>query len=269
MTDKIRTPAGFGAAMPSPARMYDYYLGGNDHLAVDREAAEKVLIGAPEIRRMARENRAFLGRVVRFLAHEGVRQFIDIGTGLPTQGNVHEVAQEIVPDARVAYVDHDPGVLAHGRAVLGGTENVLFCQEDLRWPEDILGRSDLRELIDLDAPVAVLFLMALLFVPASDDPLGIVSRYREALAPGSYLAVSNPVEDLRPSSLSHAQSVYQDTKAASGGGLCTREQVACYFGDFEMVEPGLVSILDWRPDTAAPADNPDEVWLIGGVARAP
>lgn len=267
MTDEIRTPAGFGVSTPSPARMYDYYLGGKDHFAVDRDAAEKVLAGAPEIRRMARENRAFLGRVVRFLAHEGIRQFIDIGTGLPTQRNVHEIAQEIAPDARVAYVDNDPVVLAHGRALLGDTENALIFQADLRWPDDILGRPDLRELIDLDAPVALLFLMVLLFVPAGDDPLGIVTRYREALAPGSYLIISNPVEDLRPDNVSHVEKVYQEAKAAPGGGLRTREEVAAYFGDFELVEPGLASILDWRPDTSGPADNPNDVWLVGGVGR--
>jgi hypothetical protein len=250
--------------------MYDYYLGGKDNFACDREAAERVLAGAPQVRRIATANRAFLGRAVRFLARSGIRQFIDLGAGLPTQRNVHDVAQEIIPDARVAYVDNDPIVLTHGRALLGGAGNTSVIQADLRHPDDVLGHPELRGLIDLAQPVGLLFFSVLHFVPAAEDPQAIVARYRDAVTPGSYLALSSAVDDLfQRRAREQVEQVYVQSKAASGGGLTARNDVLAYFGDFELVSPGLVSIVDWRPDEPAPVSRPEEIWLGGGVARKP
>src|SRR6266498_1582061 len=174
-----------------PARMYDYYLGGKDNFPADREAADQALAASPAVRDMARQNRAFLQRVVRFLARDaGIRQFIDIGAGLPTQGNVHEIAQAITPDARVVYVDNDPIVVVHSDALLAG-HNTTAIKADLREPNVILEHPEVREVIDLDQPVAVLLVAVLHFLQDADDPVGVVARLRDAMAAGSYLAISH------------------------------------------------------------------------------
>jgi S-adenosyl methyltransferase len=180
-------PTGVDASMPNFARVYDYLLGGKDNFPVDRATAEQALAVAPELRVMARENRAFLQRAVRFLVAEaGICQLLDIGTGLPTQGSVHEVAQQVAPDARVVYVDADPVVIAHSRAMLASSDKAAIIQADLRRPEELLDHPELRALIDLGEPVAVLLVAILHGVTDAEDPVGVVTRLRDAMAPGSY-----------------------------------------------------------------------------------
>jgi hypothetical protein len=208
-----RAPEGFEASTPNVARMYDYYLGGKDNFPADRQAAERVLAIVPEVRAAVRANRAFVGRAVRFLAAAGVRQFLDVGSGLPTRRNVHEVAHELAPDARVVYVDDDPVVVVHGRALLACTDTVAVVQGDLRRPEEVLGHPEVRALIDLDEPVAVLLTLVLHFVTDAEDPVGIVRRLRDAMAPGSYLVVSHGTGDPRPGTAPRVAAVYQQASA--------------------------------------------------------
>ena len=177
--------------VPNPARIYDYFLGGKDNFPADREVAEQVVAIAPVARDIVEDNRAFLRRAVRLLAGEaGIRQFIDLGSGLPTQGNVHEIAQAAVPDARVVYVDNDAMVVTHSRALLAG-DNTAAIEADLRDPDSVMGHPEVRELIDFDQPIALLLMAILHFVPDDEDPYGIVARFRDALPAGSYLALSH------------------------------------------------------------------------------
>ena len=177
--------------VPNPARIYDYLLGGKDNFPADRQVAEQLLAIAPVARDVVEDNRAFLRRAVRVLTREaGIRQFIDLGSGLPTQGNVHEIAQAIAPDARVVYVDNDAMVVTHSRALLAGN-NTVAIQADLREPDRILGHPEVRELIDFHQPIALLLMAILHFIPDDEDPLGIVARFRDALPTGSYLAISH------------------------------------------------------------------------------
>jgi len=267
-TTKINT------SVPNPARIYDYLLGGKDNYPADREVADQVVAIAPVARDVVQDNRAFLRRVVRFLTREaGIRQFIDLGSGLPTQGNVHEIAQAIAPEARVVYVDNDAMVVTHSRALLAG-DNTLAVQADLREPGATLGHPEVRELIDFDQPIALLLVAILHFLPDDQDPLGIVARFREALPAGSYLAISHGTRDVpaRPDMSAEAMSemgarverLYQQTTAS----IVTRSraQVERFFDGFELVDPGLVEIQRWRPD--------DERSLLpggfyGGVGRKP
>jgi SAM-dependent methyltransferase len=256
-------------SVPNPARIYDYFLGGKDNYPADREVAEQVLTIAP----VARDNRAYLRRVVRFLAGEaGIRQFIDLGSGLPTQGNVHEVAQAIAPDARVVYVDNDPMVVTHARALLAGN-NTLAIEGDLRKPDEIVGHPDVRELIDFDQPLALLLMAILHFIPDDQEPLAIMARFRDALPPGSYLAISHGTRDIPARTDMSAEAMaemgtrveelYQETTAFIV--TRTREQVARFFDGYELVDPGLVEIQRWRPEE--PSLLPGGFY--GGVGRKP
>ena len=250
--------------VPNPARMYDYYLGGKDNFPADREAADQALAIAPPTRDMARENRAFLRRVVRFLAGEvGIRQFLDVGAGLPTQGNVHEVAQAIAPDARVLYADNDPVVVAHARALLADA-NTAAIQADLRDPGAILGHPEVQALIDFRKPVAILLLAVLHFVKDAEDPAGIVARLRDAVPAGSYLAISHATAETpnpQPDVAAKVVSVYQRSTASLV--LRTRAELEPFFEGFDLVDPGLVQVQEWRPD--APSDAPGGIY--GGVGR--
>jgi hypothetical protein len=249
-TTKINT------SVPNPARIYDYLLGGKDNYPADREVAEQVVAVAPVTREVVRDNRAFLRRAVTFLAEEaGVRQFIDLGSGLPTHGNVHEIAQAVAPDARVVYVDNDPMVVTHSRALLAD-DNTITVQADLREPDAIVDHPEVRKLIDLDRPVALLLLAILHFVPDDQDPHGIVARFRDALPAGSYLALSHstrdvPVRpDMTPAEMAEmgakVQRLYQMTTTPIVPR--TRAQVERFFDGFDLVDPGLVEIQRWRPD---------------------
>ena len=239
--------AGLDTSVAHPARVYDYWLGGKDNFAADREAAERVLAVAPGLRYRVRANRAFLGRATRYLAAEaGLRQFLDIGTGIPAAGNTHEVAQRVAPDARVVYVDNDPIVLLHAQALLRSTPEGAtdYLQADLRDPGTILDRA--AALLDFGQPVAVMLLGVLHLIQDDEDPWGIVARLMAAMPPGSYLTISHPAIDIHQSQ-ANAQRVYNE-RVATPQTLRTREQVARFFAGLELVDPGLVQVHQWRPD---------------------
>ncbi|GAA3923001.1 SAM-dependent methyltransferase [Actinomadura viridis] len=256
---------GIDEGVPNVARIYDYLLGGKDHYAADRAAAERLLEAAPETALTVRENRAFLRRAVTRLARAGIRQFVDIGAGLPTQANVHEVARRVAPDARVVYADIDPVVVAHGRALLASAPGVTVVEGDVREPERILADPAARELIDPAEPVAVLLLAVLHFVTDKEDPAGIVARLHAAMAPGSVLVISHVTsEGNRPEAAGTARSVYDRSTASIA--LRTREEIAALAGDFTWEEPGLVYAPEWRPDERREVD-PAATFLFAGIAR--
>ncbi|MBC6460805.1 SAM-dependent methyltransferase [Actinomadura sp. HBU206391] len=260
-------PPGIDTASPSIARMYDYYLGGKDNYAVDRAAADKLLAVAPEIAEISRRNRAFLGRAVRFLAEQGIRQFVDIGTGLPTQNNVHQVARTHAPDARVAYVDNDPIVLAHARALLADNAETIVAEADLLDPDSVLANPVIRRHIDFDRPVAILLIAILHFFADDDRPYEIVARLRDAIPAGSYLALSHVVSEDHPEAIDAAQDVYRSFLKRSGDARRTRADVLEFFDGFELVDPGLVYVSRWRPDETDDVPEADDAWIVGGVAR--
>lgn len=251
-----------------PARMYDYYLGGKDNYEVDRETAERFLQVLPEGRAMARANRAFLGRVVRMLAAQGIRQFLDIGTGIPGPGNTNEVAHEVAPDARIVYVDNDPIVITHARALLAHPDAGLttVVHADLREPASILENPDVQRVLDFDQPVAVLMVAVLNFIRDTEDPEGIVDRIKSVLAPGSYLAITQPTADFDAERANAAAAKYKQASAPLV--LRTRAQMDKFFTGFDYVEPGLVQISSWRPDGPPPEDA-ERIWIYGGVGRKP
>jgi O-methyltransferase involved in polyketide biosynthesis len=263
-----RAPVAIDTSVPSVARIYDYFLGGKDNFACDRELAGQLLRAAPEARSMARDNRAFLGRVVRYLTGQGIRQFVDLGTGLPTQHNVHEVAQEIDPDTRVAYVDNDPVVLVHARALLADNPHTTVIDADVRKPEQLLADPALRRLIDFAEPVAILLVGILYFFPEEDRPFDVVAALRDAIAPGSYLALSHIVSDDRPDEISQAQELYRSFLKRAGDARRTRAQVRSFFDGLDLVDPGLVYARQWRPDPGSAVDTGGTGgWMLGGVAR--
>jgi hypothetical protein len=259
--------AGLDTSVAHPARVYDYWLGGKDNFAADREAAERVLAAAPGLRYRVRANRAFLGRATRYLAAEaGIRQFLDIGTGIPAASNTHEVAQRAAPDARVVYVDNDPIVLLHAQALLRSTPEGAtdYLQADLRDPGTILDRA--ATLLDFGRPVAVMLLGVLHLVQDAQDPWGIVAGLMAAMPAGSYLTISHPAIDIHHSQ-ANAQRVYNE-RVATPQTLRTREQVARFFTGLDLVEPGLVQVHQWRP---GPNDFAPEgtVSAHGAVGRKP
>lgn len=252
-----------------PARMYDYLLGGKNHFAVDRETAEQVLRSWGTVRTSARENRAFLGRAVRYLVREaGIRQFLDIGTGLPTANNVHEVAQAIAPECRVVYVDNDPIVLSHARALLasGPQGRTAYLQTDLRNPEQILADPVTSQTLDVTRPVALMLVAVLHFVPDDDDPARIVSTLMDALPSGSYLVASHVTAEHNPSGLAGAGRAYQ--RAGLTGKLRTADEFTdVAFRGLEMVDPGVVLVSEWRRQAAGVPPLASEVNSYCGVAR--
>jgi S-adenosyl methyltransferase len=229
---------------PSVARMYDFFLGGEDHFAVDRLAAEEVSRALPGVAGVARSNREFLRRAVRFAAERGVDQFLDLGAGLPTQGNVHEIARSVHPGARVVYVDHDPVVTSHARALLTGDGNAAVVDADLRDPGAVLSDPRVRELIEFDRPVCVLFVAVLHFLPDEEDPAGVVRRYRDAVPMGSHLVLSHAaLEEQRNREVGDAY------RSASAPFVArTRAQVTAFLDGLEIVGPGVVRLHEWRPD---------------------
>ncbi|GAA5190992.1 SAM-dependent methyltransferase [Rugosimonospora acidiphila] len=231
---------------PSPARIYDYHLGGAHNYAVDRRAAERVTAIMPELPLIIRANRAFLHRAVRSLVDAGIRQFLDLGSGIPTVGNVHQVA---APGSRVVYVDVDSVAVAHAQSLLAGHDDAGVVRADLRDVPSVLGAPEVRRLIDFARPVGVLMVAVLHFVPDRDDPAGIVAAYRDAVAPGSYLVVSHGAasEDERaPVTADAAADAY--SRSVSEFTLRTRSQVAGLFAGFELIDPGVVYVNEWRPD---------------------
>lgn len=245
-------PPEIDTTKPSIARVYDYFLGGKDNFAVDREAAEAALKIAPDARDVGMANRAFLRRAVHYMAAEaGIRQFLDLGSGLPTQGNVHEIAQAIAPEARVVYVDNDPVVLAHGRALLATNDVTTVVDGDIRRPAEILENPEVLEFIDFSKPVGMLLVSVLHHVNDDEDPEGIMKRFRSVLAPGSHLAIvhfHNPGDE-HPKASEIAIEAERDFNRNLGTGRWrTRTEIAGYFGDMELIEPGLVPLADWRSE---------------------
>lgn len=232
---------------PNVARMYDYYLGGKDNYSADREAAQLVLGAAPDVPLAALENREFLKRAMQFLMRDqGIRQFVDIGPGLPTQSNVHQLARQYDPSTHVVYIDNDAVVLTHSRSLLDGVPGVTVVPGDLREPGPILADPELRELIDFSLPVALCMTLILHFLPPDDDPYGVVARFREALCPGSFLVLSHVTGDGRePGALTGIDDVYGNTNAPLI--MRTREQVAEFFNGFDLIEPGVVFLSQCRP----------------------
>lgn len=274
MADQTATPPnGVDVSRPSVARMYDYYLGGKDNYPVDRAAADQMMSTVPESVQMVRSNRAFLVRAVQHLAAEaGIRQFLDIGSGLPTQYNVHEVAQAAAPDSRVVYVDHDPLAVAHGQSLLATNQNIAYIHGDLLQPDQVLDHPNVRRLIDFDQPVAILIVAILHFIGDHSDPAGIVRRLRDRMAPGSYLVISHIVDDPRP----HAIGKILTAAGAPPWFPRTREQIQAFFDGFDLIEPGLVLLPHWRPpvppkDVAelpgAKQTKEELRWQVAGVGR--
>jgi len=253
---------GIDVTVPSIARVYDYYLGGKDNFAADREFAEKVAAQVPDAPRTLRANRDFLRRVVGHLAKEcGIRQFLDIGSGLPTQDNVHEVAHRHAPESVVVYVDNDPIVLTHARALLDAGDRTAVINGDLREPAKICDDPETRRLLDFGRPIGLLVLTTLFFVSDEFRPHELMRTLTERLVPGSYLALSHA--EIRPQ-IQQAGATFR-AEATAPGVPRTRESIAAFFDGFELVDPGLVPVTAWRP--AGPERAPDRVWLYGGVAR--
>jgi SAM-dependent methyltransferase len=257
-------PLGIDTAKANIARVYDYWLGGSHNFRADQDAARALIALDPNLRAAMRVNRAFLGRLVQFLAREaGIRQFLDIGSGIPTERNVHEVAQEAVPGARVVYVDNDEVAVAHSRLMLEANPDATVIQADLREPEKILADPETQLLIDFSQPVAVLLVAVLHFIPDSDDPARILVTLRDALAPGSYLAICHWCRDARPDAAPMMQSAYSSRVSAQAVPR-TGAEIASLFGGFDLVEPGLVWLPEWRPD--APEDVPEDPWKYSALA---
>jgi hypothetical protein len=254
-----------------PARMYDYYIGGKNHFAADRELADKALASWPAGRIGLRENRAFLGRVVRYLAAEaGIRQFLDLGSGLPATNNVHEVAQAAAPSSRVVYVDNDPLVLAHARALLTSVPEgrTAYVQADIRQPAAILSSPIVRSVLDFSQPIALMLVATLHFLPDEDKPSEVVGALLAALPPGSYLAASHITLEHDPVGVGGGQQVYLDA-GISMNARDSDEFAALAFGGLEMVPPGVVPVSEWRRDSPGPVPTVAEVSCYGGVARKP
>jgi hypothetical protein len=248
--------------------MYDYYLGGKDHFAVDRETAEQVLRAVPTLRAAARENRAFLRRAVRYLVAEaGIRQFLDIGTGLPSANNVHEVAQWIAPECRVVYLDNDPIVLAHARALLTSAPagRTAYIHADLREPEAILADPVTGKTLDFGQPIALMLVGVLHFLLDSDHPAQIVATLLDALAPGSYLVASHVTPEYDPERADRVARLYTD-RGVPFQFRAADEFAEIAFRGLEMVEPGLVPVAEWRPDTALRPMAHEIAWN-GGAGR--
>ena len=260
----------YAAKPATAARIYDYLLGGVHNFPADREVAEKVIAGMPNARTAARANRAFLGRAVRYLAAQGVDQYIDIGAGIPTQGNVHEILREVRPQARVVYVDIDPLAVAESMDLLAGDERATAVHGDLRDPGPILEHPEVRRLLDLDQPVGLLLVAVLHFVPDDAVAHGAVELLRQALAPGSYLAASHGATERAPTDAYPSMERAYDQRTMTGSAKARdRAEFAQFFADWELVDPGIVWLSEWRPD---PADQSDDPTVSGGwaaVARKP
>ncbi|HZG02215.1 MAG TPA: SAM-dependent methyltransferase [Streptomyces sp.] len=259
-------PEQIDTGRPHPARMYDYYLGGSDNYEVDREAAERLIEIAPDVRASARANRDFLGRAVRTVVREhGIRQIIDIGTGIPTSPNTHELARSVAPDVRVAYVDNDPIVSAHADAKLTGAGNAEFVLADVREPEAVLEHPAVRELIDFDRPVALLLVAVLHFITDEEDPAGIVATLGGALPAGSCLVLTHGTPDFHDRRLvEEGTAVYK--KATAQVTMRSHARILPFFDGYDLLDPGLVQLPLWRPD--GPPPGPEElrrVALYGGV----
>jgi hypothetical protein len=274
VADNEMAPPGIDLSTPSVARVYDVFIGGKDNFEVDRMVAERSLQFVPDAQEAGRACRAFLGRAVRWLASDQrIRQFLDIGSGLPTQNNVHQIAHEVDPGAHVVYVDNDPMVLAHGRALLADEVTTTVIQADLREPQKILGNPQVREYLDFTQPIGLLMLSILHHINDDEDPGRLAAILRDALPSGSFLAIIHfwdPADEHPEISarVHEAERVFNESLGT--GRWRTRDEIMAYLGDFELVEPGLVPLAEWRP-------GPDEAiqqgasyyTMLCGIARKP
>jgi S-adenosyl methyltransferase len=262
-------PHGVDTTVPNAARVYDYWLDGAHNFAVDRDMASKVQQVLPGIRDAIRVHRSFLRRAVVFLVDCGIRQFIDIGSGIPTVGNVHEIAQRANPECRVVYVDKEPVAVAHSELLLEGNDRTAAIRADLCDVDDILDHAKTQRLLNFDQPIGVLMLAVLHFVPDSSDPVGIVARYRDRLASGSYLTISHATTDGNPAGLDEALALYKKTPEPMH--LRSYAEVLRFFDGFELAESGLVTCASWQP--SGPGDVCDSTEMndlaYGGVGRKP
>ncbi len=262
-------PVGLDTGKANAARVYDWWLGGDHNFRADQDAARARIAVEPNARAIARANRAFLGRAVRFLAAEaGIRQFLDVGSGIPTASNVHEVAQGVTPGARVVYADIDDVAVAHSKLILDDNPDATVIQADLREPARILADPETQLLLDFSRPVAVLLVAVLHFIGDADNPYQIVADLRDALAPGSYLVISHGCSDSRPDFLSAFESVYKTKVPAAQGRARTGEEIARFFDGFTLIDPGLTWVSQWRPDDPEDVpDQPEQYWFRGGVGE--
>jgi hypothetical protein len=261
-------PRSIDISVPSVSRIYDYYLGGSHNFEVDREAARRAMEFMPGLPKIMQANRAFMRRAVRYAVDQGITQFLDVGSGIPTFGNVHEVAQAASPGARVVYVDHDPVAVAHSQAVLEGDEFADVAAADLRKPQDILTSPQVERLLDLNRPVALLLVAILHFVEDTDDPYTAVAQLSDALAPGSMLVLTHASYEgipLPPERAGGAVDVYKDIRNPLI--MRSRDEIARFFEGYDMVEPGLVPMPHWRPDTAPEDEDPYAFSGFAGVGR--
>ncbi len=271
MTEHQFTPTTINTSVPHPARRYNYWLGGKDNFAADRESADAIEQKFPGMRAGIRANRDALGRMTRYLAGEaGIRQFLDIGTGLPTEDNTHEVAQRIAPDSRVLYVDNDPLVMTHARALLTSTGDGVtdYIEADLRDPATILAAPQLRNTLDLNQPVALMLIAILHFIPGAGEAKPLVQRLLDELPSGSYLAATHFTVDFMPE---HEQATYQQMLDAGVSDIWPRDRVefTALFDGLDLVEPGVGLVSQWRSEGTADAVDPSRISVWAAVARKP
>jgi hypothetical protein len=261
-------PPGVDTSKANIARVYDYWLGGSHNFQADQDAARTLIAMEPNVREIVRANRAFLGRAVRFLAREaGIRQFLDIGSGIPTSQPVHQTAREAGPGSRVVYVDNDEVAVAHSRLLLDDNPDATVIQADLREPAKILADPETQLLIDFTQPVGLLLMAVLHFIPGEDEVAQIMTTLREALVPGSYLVICHSCRDAKPEMADSAVSVY-NSRVAAQAALRSRDEIRDLFAGFSLVDPGLVWIPEWRPDSPTDVpEDPQQYWGLVGVGR--
>jgi hypothetical protein len=255
------------------ARMYDYYLGGYHNFRADQEAAERVLDQFPHLTWVAKVNRAFLGRAVRYMVGQGIRQFLDLGSGIPTEGNVHEIAQKAAPDARVVYVDIDPVAVAESLEILEGNDRATAIRADMRAPEAILAHDSVRRLIDFNQPTGLLLAAVLHFIPEDDTAYSLVRYLLDALAPGSYIAISHIAsESFVPGDRMTAATAVYEQQTSTPVDSRSKSDVERFFAGTDLVEPGVVWGNEWRPAPGDPVihdDDPQKKGVWAGVSRKP
>ncbi|MFG3051635.1 SAM-dependent methyltransferase [Kitasatospora sp. NPDC048239] len=261
-------PEGTDLDKPNAARVYDYYLGGSHNFEVDREMARKAIALWPELPQIMRSNRAFLRRAVQFTAEQGITRFLDIGSGIPTFGSVHEIARAIRPEAEVVYIDRDPVAVAHSRLLLEGDRHSCAVQADLRDIDDLMSRPEVTAMLAAGEPVAVLLVAVLHFVSDAEDPWKLVAVLRDALPPGSALVLSHASLEGRPDQAEDHQKLYRMTPTPLT--MRTHEQISAMFAGFELVEPGVVYLPQWRPDLPeAVGQHPERMTGVAGVGFRP
>jgi O-methyltransferase involved in polyketide biosynthesis len=268
-----KAPPGVDITTPSPARMYDYILGGTENYEIDRKAAEAVRANMPDLEDAAWANRGFLQRSVRWLAEQGIRQFVDVGAGLPTRNNTHDAAQAVAADARILYADNDAMVAAHAKSLLAGSTGTAFIKADFRDPDGLLGHEEALALIDFTRPVALLVVALTHFVPDEDDPWGVVRRYMDRLVPGSYLVLSSITKERQPDKAVDTVEEVYSTSSSGGVRVRTREEIERFFTGLEIVPPyegaaaELAYVGEWGAEDPDAADSDGSRWGYCAVAR--